>query len=366
LMYMWRKMASARGQSRFFRHSQARELASALARDLTAERTAGDNRKVSLSLNSVLGAERSQSVTLKARELGYADVVDRLGQVLSRLGSEQREGGRVVVIIDELDKLPDVESLTNVINAIKDLLHTPRVHFLVSVSDEALASFELRGLQPRDAFDSSFDVIVEMARLTPDESVEFLESRIAAFPAPLARFCAVWAGGLPRDLIRAARGCIEVHTRYPKLQDWETIGHEFLARDLRRRLNTTLTSMAIDERKQTSSAPLSGSTASTGSAEGDGNLGNSVHTAAAAMVLDGWLADQGLHTEDALDCFSPTGTAIDLVVAFAACSIRALELVADSAGQTEHDLAALTGVVAALPNGALGVQRAFHAVRQTF
>jgi hypothetical protein len=78
------------------------------------------------------------------------------------------------------------------------------------VSEEALAPVELRGRQPRDAFDSSFDEIVEMGRLDPTESLVLFESRVTGLPEELGLVCSVWAGGLPRDLIRSTRALYHI------------------------------------------------------------------------------------------------------------------------------------------------------------
>jgi hypothetical protein len=85
------------------------------------------------------------------------------------------------------------------------------VHFVVSVSMEALASFELRGVHVRDAFDSSFDMIIEVQPMTGLEALAVLESRVAGFPPLAGAACHAWSGGLPRELLRIARRMIEVN-----------------------------------------------------------------------------------------------------------------------------------------------------------
>jgi hypothetical protein len=115
-----------------------------------------------------------------------------------------------VVSIDELDKLSSSQQLIDAVNGLKDLFHIPGVHFVVSVSDEALTSFEQRSIPTRDAFDSAFDTIVSVERLQLKESLDIVYSRAAGFPPIVAMFCHAWSGGLPRDLLRTARRCVEV------------------------------------------------------------------------------------------------------------------------------------------------------------
>ena len=38
----------------------------------------------------------------------------------------------------------------------------PHCYYLISVSDDALAAYEMRGLPVRDAFDSAFDEVIHV------------------------------------------------------------------------------------------------------------------------------------------------------------------------------------------------------------
>ena len=63
----------------------------------------------------------------------------------------------MIVAIDELDKLPNDTSVVRLINGLeKDMFHLPGVHFVITVSEDALESFSARGVPIRDAFDSAF------------------------------------------------------------------------------------------------------------------------------------------------------------------------------------------------------------------
>ena len=75
--------------------------------------------------------------------------------------------------IDELDKISDGNKAIELINNLKDLFHVRDTHFIVSVSEDALTSFALRGVPVRDAFDSSFDKILRMKPFTPADPTPF-------------------------------------------------------------------------------------------------------------------------------------------------------------------------------------------------
>ena len=78
------------------------------------------------------------------RPLTHADIVKGLRNALRAFtGSEGSLP--VMVAIDELDKLPNADAAIRVVNVLKDLHRIPGVHFIVTVSDEARATFGLFG-----------------------------------------------------------------------------------------------------------------------------------------------------------------------------------------------------------------------------
>lgn len=126
-------------------------------------------------------------------------------------------GGRPVAIaIDELDKLAKADDAIAAVNGLKDLFHIPNTHFVVSVSEDALHRFAMRGVPFRDVFDSAFDTILKLRVPSPYEAREMLARRsgeLQGFPMPVVLFCYAWSGGVPRDIIRAARACVNVRNR---------------------------------------------------------------------------------------------------------------------------------------------------------
>jgi hypothetical protein len=153
---------------------------------------------------------RAKSATQTQRDIGRARLISDF-QKFVRSISRQDNVSRIVIAIDELDKLPSADDLIRVINELKDILHIEGTHVVVSVSTEALDRFLLRGTPLRDVFDSSFDDIIKIARLSPDEAVEILQKRATGFPRDWALICYALAGGLARDLLRYARSLIEAY-----------------------------------------------------------------------------------------------------------------------------------------------------------
>jgi uncharacterized protein YbjT (DUF2867 family) len=143
-----------------------------------------------------------------------ADMVGSLSWFLRQLRS--RTGKRIIVCIDELDKIDKSDDVVSMINGVKDLFHIPGVHVVVSVSTDAMHSFAARGVLVRDVFDSAFDTVVQVRRMNAQESREVLWRRATNFSVPAMMFCHVWSGGHPRDLIRAARACVTLRAEAQK------------------------------------------------------------------------------------------------------------------------------------------------------
>jgi hypothetical protein len=98
----------------------------------------------------------------------------------------------------------DTEAIT-FLNHIKVLFPIHNCSFIVSVSENAWARFENRGIPFRDAFDSSFDEIVHVHMLRPRESRDLLKRRNTSISDAQALLYHCLSGGLPRDLLRAIR-----------------------------------------------------------------------------------------------------------------------------------------------------------------
>ena len=152
--------------------------------------------------------EDQDQIELTERAVSHADLATGFKSFATRYA--ELTGCELIIAIDELDKMSDSSDLLAAVNGMKDLFRGSGTHFLVSVSEDALASFALRGVPIRDAFDSSFDEVVSVTRFTVSDSRNLLARRVIGFPDILSLFCHALSGGLPRDLIRLARHCIAV------------------------------------------------------------------------------------------------------------------------------------------------------------
>ncbi|MFF3640324.1 P-loop NTPase fold protein [Streptomyces sp. NPDC002564] len=191
----------------------------------TTQQTASKN---TFTVN-LFSMEDSSQVERAERELTHPELVAKFkgfvtAYTRSRLEYSYQDAPReIIVVLDELDKMEAGEDALAFVNSVKDLLHIDGVHFLISVSEDALHNFSLRGVPLRDAFDSSFDAIIPVKRFTIAESENLLQRRVVGFPFPLILFCHAMSGGLPRDLIRIARQCVSVRRADDRAVPLETV-----------------------------------------------------------------------------------------------------------------------------------------------
>ena len=200
--FRWR--AQAVGQAK------EQELADAARNHLSRVRflqtyTYGWSGTLSLPAAAAQG-QYSRGVSQAEQPLSYPEIVDEFRAFARKVAAEvHRSGHRVFIGVDELDKIGSPEQAEQFLNEIKGIFGVPSLYFMVSVSDDALTAFERRGLPLRDAFDSSFDEIIHVGPLDYAESRRLLYRRVIGLTEPYVALCHCLAGGLPRDLIRAAR-----------------------------------------------------------------------------------------------------------------------------------------------------------------
>ncbi|HJQ47882.1 MAG TPA: transcriptional regulator [Amycolatopsis sp.] len=172
--------------------------------------TSGWSGKIGLGFGAEAGRTGSHELTRQPRS--YPRIVHEFGEFLrAAIGCLSAlpdiATPSVVIILDELDKILSPDEAQDFVNEVKVLfdLDVRGFLFVVSVSEDALASFERRGLPVRDAFDSAFDVIFRLGYLSLGDARSVLNSRVLGLPEPFVCLSHCLSGGLPRELIRVAR-----------------------------------------------------------------------------------------------------------------------------------------------------------------
>jgi hypothetical protein len=184
--------------------SEAELVAARYLRMLTYQSSSLQTRSSRVTLPG--GLEVGASGQLSRTELAptYPELVGRFRGLLDLVSLERRGfGNRIVIGIDELDKMASPEEAERFINDLKAVFGIRGCHFLVAVSEEVLSTFDRRTMGTRAALDNAFDMIVPVSRLSLAEARSMLELRGVGLPEPFLWLCYALSGGLPRDLLRS-------------------------------------------------------------------------------------------------------------------------------------------------------------------
>jgi hypothetical protein len=159
------------------------------------------------ALKLPIGIETSQSSTLSLaqRQQSMPEIIRAYKAFLHDIHSKYQ----IVIAIDELDKIETAEDAQRFLNELKAIFGIEHCFYLLSVSESAMSSFERRGLNFRDVFDSSFDSIIYMDYMDLATAKHLLRRRVIGIGSPFLCLCYCLSGGLPRDLIRACRDIVE-------------------------------------------------------------------------------------------------------------------------------------------------------------
>ena len=181
------------------------------------------------SLNvSVAQASANRSTEAEERERTLPNVIAGYRELAEAVS---QEGVRLFIGIDELDKISSDEDAERFLNEIKAIFGIEGCFYLVSVSENAMSSFERRGLPFRDVFDSTFDEIVRIERFSYAQS-RLLIKRRTIMPEPFIALCHCVSGGLPRDLIRTARTLYRLNAKLKLGGSLENITRALITEDL--------------------------------------------------------------------------------------------------------------------------------------
>jgi hypothetical protein len=172
-----------------------------------------------------IDAGMSGSTTEADVPLGVPEIVEGIKDLLPVRGP-------AVVAIDELDKLESVDKARDFLNEIKGILDAPNTRFLVSMSEDAIASFERRGLPFRDVFDSAFDEVVRVPYLTVKQARMLVDGRVTDVPVPFLVLAYCQSGGLPRDLLRATDRILSLADKHSAGLDLAAITRQVVHQDL--------------------------------------------------------------------------------------------------------------------------------------
>ncbi|ALG08750.1 hypothetical protein [Kibdelosporangium phytohabitans] len=173
--------------------------------------TTGWSGKISTPLKGEAG--RTWQSQRAEQQLTHPEVVEQFRRYAGATAAAMTAAGlidRIVIAIDELDKIGQPEKAHEFVNDIKGVFGIPGCLFLVSVSDDAFTAFEQRGIAVRDAFDSAFAEMIRMDHFTFEESRLWILARLPDAPEQFCLLLHCLSGGLPRDLRRTVIEMLDV------------------------------------------------------------------------------------------------------------------------------------------------------------
>jgi hypothetical protein len=189
---------------------EARERLDRLRSTRTFQSSSTQSLKVTPN-RTPIQAEVSQgrSTSRSEHAMTLIELVDAFKATLAAVPTALKvPHAEVVIGIDELDKMEPAIA-RRFLDDVKQVFGGPPCYFLVSVSEDALASFERRGMPIRDVFDTAFVEVVHMGYMSYPGTRRLLGSRCVGLPPSFVGFCHCTGGGLPRDVLRAMRRALD-------------------------------------------------------------------------------------------------------------------------------------------------------------
>lgn len=221
-------------------NSPLKKEAIGLLRDLKFQQsfTSGWSGAIKLPIGLEAGIQRA--ATLSQRQMSNPEIVASFVKFLRSVSTSRY---KVVIGIDELDKMESDEGAQKFLNEIKSIFGLQNCFYLISVSENAMNQFERRGLPFRDVFDSSFDNVVYVDYLNYKTAKALIERRVIGKPIPFIYLSYCLSGGLPRDLIRNFRNLLELNQK-PGLnsggRSLEVLCKELVSGDIRAKIRAVV------------------------------------------------------------------------------------------------------------------------------
>lgn len=179
----------------------------------------------------------TMGLALAQKQQGLPELIQRFRECIALI---TKEGTRVIIGIDELDKFRSGENVQQFVNEIKAIFNIPNCFYLITVSENAISNFERRGMPVRDAFDSAFDDIHYVDYLSLQGSRNLLRRRVSNLPDPFVCLCHSLSAGLPRDLIRVARSLLDFVRLNSDKNDLPTVAHALIRTEAKNKARAIL------------------------------------------------------------------------------------------------------------------------------
>ena len=190
---------------------------------------------VGASIRGRYGSERTKE------PFTLPHLVEMWNNYVQLLTEDQRAFTKVVVFIDEVDKMTNVTDIGQFMLVLKSLYRPLKLFFLVSISEDAYIKFSSRGhtRETANELDSSFDEIIKIGRMSYQQVSKVLAHRIIGPELPSSIVFLIWtlARGSPRDVIRLARLVLTYGARDERERRLEYIAQQLIGGEFQRVLS---------------------------------------------------------------------------------------------------------------------------------
>ncbi|MFE2937167.1 P-loop NTPase fold protein [Streptomyces sp. NPDC059278] len=145
----------------------------------------------------------SHATSVSTMPPNFPALVEEFRDLLTDIADTLARGKqRVLVAIDEVDRLGSEAQALAFLAEIKAILGVRHVYYLISVAEDVGAAFVRRGLPHRDVTDSSLDDIIHVEACTLGEAKAILDKRSEDHTPHTVLLAHSLSGGLLRDLLR--------------------------------------------------------------------------------------------------------------------------------------------------------------------
>ncbi|NGO77743.1 hypothetical protein G6045_19055 [Streptomyces sp. YC504] len=145
----------------------------------------------------------SHATSISTMPPNFPALVEEFRDLLTEIADTlARRKQRVLIGIDEVDRLGSDAQALAFLAEIKAILGVRHVYYLISVAEDVGAAFVRRGLPHRDVTDSSLDDIIHVEACTLTEAKTILDKRSEDHTPHTALLAHSLSGGLLRDLLR--------------------------------------------------------------------------------------------------------------------------------------------------------------------
>jgi hypothetical protein len=184
-------------------------------------------KKGSFSFSKAFGF--SMSKRQAQRELTLSGLTNMYIQYIKEVSRLYND--KMIICIDELDKVDDHKDVKTILREIKGALFVENTFYFISISRDAAISFQNRLSTGRDIFESTFDRIITLDRMTVPQAWEVIRNELVkkkqlpaedgagtdsdiAIMEANAAVLTMFSGGVPREMIQ--RSLKEVLDKYDR------------------------------------------------------------------------------------------------------------------------------------------------------